>query len=294
MLPNGKRRIVCEGSRRDDRLYQVHVEPAHRYSGPKAASTMLINVAIAKALKAKQHAERHDHIFSQLSSLEESKATTIPLRQHAPIKTNCAVAGAPMASANLGVPIARTAAHSGPTMGIRGARTRVACAEPTNSKAAKKSSCLSPHSSQISTQSPAVAAVANPPERYCLSEASSGSWGTPPPTGDGVKVYVLSLEELQHEHVSQGHQAYNTLRTKHGMPIVDKSMNPQCDACLHWKMKAIPQSRKSKTCSLVNIETNEVLQVLEESQMVKVYFNVGTGNGEFHFQVIVYRRFGVS
>ena len=48
MLPNGKRRIVCEGSRRDDRLYEVHVKPVHRYSGPKAASTVLINVAACR------------------------------------------------------------------------------------------------------------------------------------------------------------------------------------------------------------------------------------------------------
>ncbi len=51
------------------------------------------------------------------------------------------------------------------------------------------------------------------------------------------RVMVLSLEGLRHEHYSMGHRAYNSIRKRHGMPIVDSSLNPPCSDCDKWKLK---------------------------------------------------------
>ena len=64
-------------------------------------------------------------------------------------------------------------------------------------------------------------------------------------------------------HLS-GHQAYNFIRTKFGLPIVDKSLNPSCASRLTWRHKAAPKSKKRqgrvKGIQLKDVEDKEILE----------------------------------
>ena len=98
------------------------------------------------------------------------------------------------------------------------------------------------------------------------------------------QILILSPAEEIHEHESCGHQGYNKIRARHGMPVLPTEQLRKCAACQKWNQKAARINRKKSKTKKV---CKTVTRVFQRISIDKAYMPVATWDEEPWFQVIV-------
>ena len=98
-----------------------------------------------------------------------------------------------------------------------------------------------------------------------------------------ASVLILSPQQLFDEHESRGHEGFNKIRLRHGLPALPASQLPSCKACSVWNTKVPPKKKRKK-----KKKSNEVAtRPFQLWQIDKGYMPAATWKGEFYFQIVV-------